>query len=328
MKTVLKVFGGLVFLLVVAAGGAFAWGKSTAAGKLAAKVETHRVDFPIPFPLTEAELAELKAQQPEAAEAELKKVALERAIARGKHLVDARYACSECHGKNFGGGVMVDAPPIGKILGVNLTSGKGGQIANYQPADWDRIVRHGVLPDGRPAAMPSLDFVAMTDRELSDIVAYLLSVPPVDAEIARPTLGPVGTMLIATGKLPLSANVITEHQAPHRIEPPAAAETTEFGKHLVGVCTGCHGADLSGGPVPGGDPSWPPALNLTPHADGLAGWSYEDFVRALKEGKRKNGAELRVPMSAMKAYAANITQTELKAMWAYLQTAPARPSPK
>jgi mono/diheme cytochrome c family protein len=326
LKTVLKIVGGLVLLIVVAIGGAFMWGSSKSAAKLAEHYDTHKVDFPIPFPLSDAEITELGDAKP--AEPELAKLALDRAIVRGKHLVDSRYACIECHGKDFGGGVMVDAPPIGQLFGVNITSGKGGQVANYKAGDWDRIVRHGVKPDGTPAAMPSIDFAAMTDRELSDVVSYIRSAPPVDKEIARPVLGPVGKMLIATGKLPLSAHEIKDHQAPHRVEPPVAAVNADFGKHLVGVCAGCHNPQLNGGPVPGGDPAWPPARNLTPHADGLAGWKYEDFTRALKEGKRRDGTDLRAPMSAMKAYAANCTDTELQAMWAYLQTVPALPSPK
>ena len=44
-------------------------------------------------------------------------------------------------------------------------------VTDYEPADWDRIVRHGLLSDGRPAAMPSEDFQMMSDQELSDIIA-------------------------------------------------------------------------------------------------------------------------------------------------------------
>lgn len=49
--------------------------------------------------------------------------------------------------------------------------------------------------------------------------------------------------------------------------------------------------------------------------------------RALRKGTSKDGRALRPPMAGMTAYAANITDTELKAMWAYLQTVPAKPDP-
>ena len=84
MKKIAKLLGALILALVLLAAGAFAWGKSASATKLAAHVETHRDDFPIPFPPSEEELAELKAKAgPDApiGEPELQKITLERAIA-------------------------------------------------------------------------------------------------------------------------------------------------------------------------------------------------------------------------------------------------------
>lgn len=99
------------------------------------------------------------------------------AVLRGQHLVEARYGCQHCHGDNLAGGVMLDEPAIGKILGPNLTAGQGSRTAGYTMADWDRIVRHGVKPDGSPAIMPSEDFFKMSDAELSDIVAFIRAAP-------------------------------------------------------------------------------------------------------------------------------------------------------
>jgi mono/diheme cytochrome c family protein len=350
IRKIAFVAGGLLGVLILGALGVYLWAGHECSAHLARHYQTHHVDFPIPFPLSPSEIAALRVERaakmaPPAAAApagtepatpapdplagvDLQAIALERAIANGKHLVESRFACVECHGRNFGGGKMIDSPAIGRILGVNLTSGRGGQIASYKASDWDRIVRHGVLPDGRPAAMPSRDYFGMSDHELSDVAAYIRSVPPVDNDVPRPTTGPVGKLLIATGKLPLAADMLPDHQAPHAVEPPPSAVTVEFGKHLVQVCTGCHRENLSGGPIAGGDPAWPPALNLTPHADGIAGWTYDDFVTALREGKRKSGVALRPPMSAMKSYASHLTETELKAMWAYLQTVPPVPTPQ
>ena len=46
-----------------------------------------------------------------------------------------------------------------------------------------------------------------------------------------------------------------------------------------------------------------------------------DFARALREGKRKDGTAID-KMMPWKAYG-QMTDTELKALWAYLQTVPA-----
>jgi mono/diheme cytochrome c family protein len=284
--------------------------------------ETHRVDFPIPFPLSPDELLALGVvDDPGNA------TALQLARERGEHLIHARYACVDCHGADLSGGVMIDAFPIGTLLGPNLTSGAGGKTANYSAADWDRAVRHGVLPDGRPSMMPAGDFLLMTDQELSDIVAYIQSLPAVDNEVPPLSFGPLGRILIATGQLEPAAGTIEDHNAPHARVPPPAEVSVEFGRHLAGTCTGCHGVNLAGGPITGGDPSWPPARNLTPHADGLAGWGYDDFLRALRDSVRPDGTALLAPMTFVAPAAQAMTDTELRALWAYLQSLPPTASP-
>ena len=321
MKLVLRIVGALLLIVVLAAGGTYAWASSTSSRLLARTFEIHAVGFPVPFPSSEEERAELGLT---ADEAEL--LDMERAVDRGRHLVEARYACVECHGTDFSGGVMIDAAPLGKLLGPNITSGQGSVTAGWVPADWDRIVRHGVRSDGRPAAMPAGDFQLMADQELSDIIAYLSTQPAVDNEVPAVTLGPLGKFLMATGQFPLSADLIESHDAEHTTYPPAGEVSVEFGRHLAGVCTGCHQADLAGGPIPGGDPSWVPARNITPHEEGLGAWTHEQFVTAMREGRRPDGTELRLPMTLMTPYAQRMTDVELEALWTYLQSASPLPS--
>lgn len=327
--------GVAVGVVAAGAGGTMAWARSTATERLAKKPQVHSVDFAIPFPLGEAEVAALRQERttPETPEGtdvlagvDLGALASERAAARGKYLVEARYVCVECHGYDFGGGTMVDDPAIGTLKGRNLTLGKGGVTAQYKAADWDRMVRHGVKPDGTLTVMPSIDYREMTDHELSDIVSYIRSLPPVDADVPPPTFGPVGYLLTALGKINLSGEQLP-HDRPHAVEPPAE-NTPDFGKHVAAVCAGCHNPEFTGGPIVGGPPDWPPAKNLTPHAEGLAGWTFADFSRALRDGVGKNGQPLRAPMSNMPTYAKRMSDRELQAMFEYLQSLPARPTVK
>lgn len=299
----IKIAGGLVVVIGLSAGGALAWASREAAASLGRKVDTHSVAFPI-------------------SANELDAIAMERAVERGRHLVESRYGCSGCHGADFGGGVMLDDPAVGTFLGPNLTAGKGGTTAGYSAADWDRIVRHGVKRDGTIALMPAADNFGMTDQELSDIVAYLRTVPAVDRTVEPSSLGPVGWVLVATGQMPAAADLLADHQAPHAAEPPATGETVAFGAHLAQVCTSCHRADFSGGPVLGGDPSWAPAANLTPGPEGLAGWTYEDFWQVMVDGRRKDGTPLGAPMDGIAPFAAKMTDVERRALWAYLQSLP------
>ena len=322
MKLLLKILVALVAVVFVLAVGVYVWATIATNRVLGRTIETHRVDFPIPAPLSAEDAAGL---EPDARQA----LAASRGVERGRHLVQSRYVCVECHGANFGGGVMIDAFPIGSFLGPNLTTGRGSRTLDYTPADWDRIVRHGVLPDGRPAAMPSEDFQMMSDQELADIVGYIRTFPPVDNEVPASSLGPLGKVLLATGQMHVSADRITSHSAAHAPRPPETEATADFGRHLSGICMGCHKPDFSGGPVPGGDPAWPPARNLTPHPAALGSWTYEQFARAMRDGVRPDGTRLLPPMDIVANYTRNMTDVEMQALWAYFRTVPAiAPTPE
>ncbi|MBI2372597.1 MAG: cytochrome c [Deltaproteobacteria bacterium] len=335
MNKVLKIVVGLAGAAILSAAGGFGWASMKVESRLSQKFESHRLDLPVPFPLSESELEALRKERAPApaegqpadpaaappdplAGVDLAKVATDRAIERGRHLVEARYGCTVCHGGNFAGGTMVDDGAIGTIKGPNITTGKGGVTAKYTAADWDRIVRHGIKPDGTPALMPSEDFFRMSDRELSDVIAFVSSAKPVDAVVPAPTLGPIGKVLMATGKFPISAENHLDHKKPHVAEAPEPAETKEFGEHLAAICTGCHNANLAGGKMAFGPPDWPEAANLTQHETGLKGWTYEDFEKVLTTGVKKDGTKLRAPMSEMMPYAQKMTAIEKKALWVYL----------
>lgn len=165
----------------------------------------------------------------------------------------------------------------------------------------------------------------MSDQELSDLIAYIGSMPPVDNEVPEPAFGPLGKMLVAMGQFPLAADAFAS-RTEHLVRPPEAGVNLEFGRHLAAVCAGCHGEDFSGGPMPGGDPSWPEAANLTSHEEGLAGWDLETFETAFRSGVSPDGIEYVAPMSFLVPMAGNMTDVEVEAMWLYLQSLPPRPT--
>lgn len=339
MAKILKIVGILLVLLVLLVGAGAAWMYSARDARLAVTYTVEDAGFPVPFPLTDEEVAALRAEkeaelaaavaEDAVADAEpvdvlagvdLDALALERAVARGKHLVESRYICVECHGRDFGGGTMIDDPGIGRILGPNLTTGEGSITTDFKPGDWSRAVRHGVRGDGTPLVMPAEDFVEMTDQELSDILAFIRTQPPVDKTVPPIAFGPVGTMLVATGTLPLAAEMFPDHDRAHAVYPPPTADTVEFGKHMSNVCTGCHNPKLSGGPRPGMPPDWAEPLNLTPHASGLEGWTFEDFEKVMRKGIRKNGEPVKLPMNLLMAYTPAMTDVEMRALWTYISS--------
>lgn len=241
----------------------------------------------------------------------------------GEHLHRIR-GCADCHGEDAGGGEFVDNAPMGRLWAANLTRGEGGIAGTFTDEDWDQAVRHGVRPDGRPLMfMPAQEFWALSDDDLAALIAYYRSIPPVDREIPAPALGPLARVLFLTGQLPLVPAELIDHDAA-RPPLPAMGPTAEYGAYLATGCTGCHGMGLSGGRIPGADPNWPPAKNITPDSEtGIGSWSHEDFATALRTGVRPNGSAINpvMPIQATRY----MTDVELEALYRYLRTVEPKP---
>lgn len=239
------------------------------------------------------------------------------AVERGRHLAMSR-GCVDCHGKDFGGEKVMDNGAMGRIYGPNLTSGAGG-LAGYRDEDWVRAIRHGVMRDGRGVfLMPADEYAHLSDADLGALVAFMKTLPPVNRERVPITPGPITRMLLATGKMKIPATQI-DHA---NLKPPTIAPgvTVEYGRYIAVACMACHGPNFSGGKIEVGPPDWPPARNLTPHATGdLAKWTEQDFVRAIREGKRPDGAALNPAMP--RGFAA-MNDEELGALWRFLKSLP------
>jgi mono/diheme cytochrome c family protein len=211
-------------------------------------------------------------------------------LARGAHVVSAIGKCVECHGEKLQGTVMFDDPALGRVSALNLTRGTGGVGKILTDADLVRAIRHAVGPSGRPLLiMPSQDFIELSDQDLASVIAYVKSVPPVDNILPASKIGPLARALLVAGKLPIYPAERIDHS---RASPAPIAEgaSAEYGGYLARVgCIGCHGPTLAGGPIAAGDPSWPPAANLTA-AGPTKTWSETDFRNLLRTGRRPDGS--------------------------------------
>ncbi len=244
-------------------------------------------------------------------------------IARGQHLAHAIAKCTDCHKPTLAGQIFVDDPALGRFVPMNLTRGKGGLGATLKDADWVRAIRHGVGHDGRPLRlMPSVEYNNLSVEDVGAIIAYAKSVPPVDNELPGNTLGPVGRVLLVTNKMPLFAAEHIDHSARAVALAPAIGPTVEYGGYLAHTagCAGCHNPSFSGGPIDVGPPSWPPAANLTPA--GMKGYDEASFMTALRTGVRPGGTKIKDPMPI--AWTKDMTDDEIRAVWAYLKTVPSR----
>lgn len=244
-------------------------------------------------------------------------------LERGRHLVTVVSDCTGCHGADLSGTAVVDDPAIGRILAPNLTAGQGGFGSVLSDEDMARVLRYGVLPDGKSVrVMPANDYTHFTDEDLGAVIAYLRSVPPVDTNHPPTTLGPLGRVLLVTGQLPIMIAPRIDF-AGAGSPPLEKGPTLAYGTYLIDVagCTGCHGLGLSGGPIIGAPPDFPPAANLTP-SGAVGTWTEADFINTIRTGVNPEGRELLTFMPWM-TYR-NMSDDELKALWAYIQTVPAR----
>lgn len=293
LKRVLLGVGALVGLLVVGA-AAFAGFQAYRFDASLEKV------YPVPVPKVE------RSTDP-------------AVLARGQHLIESLGACAsaDCHGSDLGGGKTISLGPLGQITGPNISA--GGLGALYSDGELFRVIRNGLKKDGRSLRfMPSHEIYWLPDSDITALISYFRTLPPSSKPNGPLQLNLPAKVLDRLDLLVLDVARRIDHERPELAPPPSP--DANYGRFVVKGCTGCHGNDLSGGPIPGAPPDLPTPLNLTLDATGLAGWTYADFQRAVTQGVSKNGKTLDPFMPRIK-----FDETETKALWAHLSALPARP---
>lgn len=241
-------------------------------------------------------------------------------IARGKHLTQSLAGCaiSACHGADMSGGHVSSAGPIGTEIVPNASQ----ILIAYTDGEIERLIRHGVKKDGRTVRFMIADeFNWLPDSDVVAIISYLRTVPPVDRTTGTTEIKTFGKVMDRMGYIPIDIARRIDHD--HVEIGPEASATAEYGKWIARMCTGCHGAHMSGGPLPGTPPDFGVPRNLTPDPSGLAGWTYEDFVKMAETGQRRDGRPLAKFMPV--EFIRNMDETERRAIWAYLQSLPPVP---
>jgi mono/diheme cytochrome c family protein len=245
------------------------------------------------------------------------------AVARGEHLVNVVSSCRLCHGDNLGGEVFVDGEMGIYVFAPNLTTGAGGVAATFSDADWERAIRHGVGGDGRTLViMPSNIYQHYSDADLGAIIAYLNAAPPVNNDLGVRRIGFPGSVLggvVAFDDITRINDI--DHAAVGGDSPPEGA-TAEYGAYLVNIaaCRECHAANFAG--IVGSDGP-PPGPNLTPGGN-LQAWGEADFITTLRTGTTPGGRQIDSEMMPWPTLG-QMSDTELQAIWAYLQSLPALP---
>ncbi len=255
-------------------------------------------------------------------------------VQRGEYLVKHVAACGDCHTPRTNMGALdmtkwlagvpnfADIDPgsttQGSVSSKNLTPHATG-LLSWTDTQIKQAFLEGVSKDGTALfpIMPYFVFHNMAERDADAIVAYLRTIPPIDNAIpARQPLGfpfPLPAQPVPTAYIPSPTIPSTD---------PNYASAMR-GKYLaghVGVCMECHTEpSAQGTPIPldvnklflgnrvfhsagfGLPPGFPADIytrNLTPHANGIAGWTAAMVRTALKQGIDKDGIPLCPPMPA------------------------------
>ena len=311
MKTLIKIVGGVVALVVVAAGAGFGY-------------------LMFAFP-----------KVPPPAVVTLEPTA-ER-LARGKYLSDHVTGCTACHSERdwtkFSGPVKPDRIGVG---GQEFPLGSAGVVyaKNITPAaigSWtdgelQRAVTAGVSKDGTPLfpLMPYPHFGAMAADDMHAILAYVRSWQAIESQVPPRTLN-----------FPMSLIVRTIPAAGSPQPRPLPQDKLAYGKYLtrMALCGDCHTPiDDRGQPLPGREFAGGMefletgyrvrAANITPDADtGIGSWTEQQFIDKFKAFETPSDAVLsdserrQNTVMPMTAYA-GMTRDDLSAIYGYLRTLP------
>ena len=246
--------------------------------------------------------------------------------------------CIQCHSddKNKLTGKFLGELPgeFGKIYSKNITHDSVKGIGKWTDGELYYFLRTGVRADGQyvPPYMPK--FPLMADEEIKDVIAWLRS-DSFGLEASKeeaPETEPSFLVKI------LSNTIFKPMPYPEKpIVRPDTTDLVALGKYYadgVASCFQCHSKDfktvdylspqLSEGYYGGGNPMQDMdgnlvlSANLTFDETGIAKYTEEDFIKAVRFGKKLDGSMVKYPMVPH----TTLTDLEVKGIYAYLKTIP------
>lgn len=253
-------------------------------------------------------------------------------LANGERVFHAA-GCASCHGADLSGGVEFHTA-FGTFRSPNITPDPEAGIGGWSDLDLANAMMHGVSPEGEHyyPVFPYTSYTRMEPGDVIDLKAFLDGFEPRPDEVAAHDV-----------RFPFSLRrgigLWKKFNLKHR--PVIAADELDGparrGRYLVeslGHCGECHtprglmgGLDLdrwlAGGPNPDGEGRVP---NITPHADGLEGWSEKDIAYYLETGFTPDFDTVGGSMVKVQENWALLPASDREAVAAYLKAIPPLPS--
>lgn len=250
----------------------------------------------------------------------------------------AAMECVACHAGSDGkltGRHLKELPAeFGEIYSRNITQDPDKGIGTWTDGELFYLLRTGIKRDGQYLPPYMAKFPQASDEDLYSVIAWLRSdnyavqATKEEAVESKPSFLVKLLSHLAFKPLPFPENPIPQ---------PDTNNVVEHGKYLANAvynCYPCHSADFktlnvmepekSGGFYGGGNkmPNMEGEIivtaNLTFDETGIAAYTEDEFIQAVKYGKKRNGELTRYPMFPHTQF----TDNEAKAIYAYLKTVP------
>nr|WP_314584488.1 cytochrome c [uncultured Pseudomonas sp.] len=247
-------------------------------------------------------------------------------VERGRRVVE-QGDCAVCHtrpgGAYMAGGLPL-VTPFGTLYTTNITPDRETGIGAWPPEAFVRAMRKGVSRDGHflYPAFPYVHYSRMSDTDIADAYAYLMSVDPVQAR------APENHMMFPMNFRPLVSfwNLLFLRNDP-LVDVPGQSATWNRGRYLVegaGHCSSCHtplnfiggektSEHLAGGLVDG----WH-APALTGMAQAANPWSAQQLVAYLRGEVADQHGGAAGPMLPVSLSIAQLPEEDAQAMADYI----------
>lgn len=221
------------------------------------------------------------------------------------------FGCKGCHGENLQGkNVSEDNPEFGDMWAPNVTL----KLADYDDAELDKLIRHGVPKDGRSFwFMPSESYQFMSDADFAALIAHLRTFKPVGEQMPPIRKGPEFERMVASGELKPAVQTIARFKS----EPmPDLGEQHALGRFIAQTtCSECHNSQLQG------------YEDFSPNLDIAGMYSVEELKTLLTTGKGKAKPDLRLMSETARNRFSKLTPRELDAVVGYVKARADRPQP-
>ncbi len=229
------------------------------------------------------------------------------------------------------GGLALKSP-FGTFYPPNISPDPDAGIGAWSLSEFASAMKRGVGPDGEHLypSFPYSSYVQMTDEDISDLFAYIMTLPKSSNVTPSHDLPFPFNMRVALG----GWKMLYFTDGP-RVELTVDNEQVQRGRYLVegaGHCGECHtprdvfgglktGEWLSGAPNPEGEGFIP---NITPGSKDIGGWSQSDIAYYLETGFTPDFDSAGGSMAEVQRNMAHLEPADREAIAAYLKAIPAK----